>query len=450
MRLLSSVVWSEGMYLAPQHFQAQNRHFEDNLRTVAEWLCFRPYGWSGFALEPEALRNGTVVLLHARGIMEDGLCFNAPDSDALPSPLTLTDRLPAATDRATIYLAIPTRRERGANCALDDATSDACRHIAEERPVVDENTGAGERAVVVGRRNLGLFAGDAPPPDRVALPIARVIRDGAGGFRQDPDFIPPLLQISADEGLMLRLRRLIEILDAKSAALSPRGEAAAEFSTREIASFWLLHAIHSGLGVLRHLWTSKRGRPEELFLAMSRLGGALCTFAPESHPRSLPAYDHDDLSSCFAALDRHIRDHLEAALPTSCLSIPLRPTAPYIYEGEVTDARALERSDWILGIRAKLDQSALIRLPPQLVKVCSARFVAELVKRALPGLSLRHLPSPPRSVPRRIETQYFGISRIGPAWEDIVKTRRVGVYIPGEFTEVELELLVSTAAEGLR
>ena len=50
------MVWSEGMYLAPHHFQAQNRYFEDSLRTYAESLCFKPYGFSGFDLEPEADR----------------------------------------------------------------------------------------------------------------------------------------------------------------------------------------------------------------------------------------------------------------------------------------------------------------------------------------------------------------------------------------------------------
>jgi type VI secretion system protein ImpJ len=449
MRLLSSVVWSEGMYLAPHHFQAQNRYFEDSLRTYAESLCFKPYGFSGFDLEPEALRNGTVVLLHARGILDDGLCFNAPDSDPLPAPLSLTDQFPAATDHVTIYLAIPARRDGAANYT-SDAAADGRRYIAEERLLPDENTGGADRRIVVGRRNLALFAEEALPPDRAALPVARVLRDGAGGFRYDSDFVPPLLQISADAGLMLRLRRLVEILDAKSASLAPRDGGAGEFSTRDIASFWLLHAINSGLSALRHLWISKRGHPEELFLEISRLGGALCTFTPDSHPRSLPKYDHDDLSTCFAALDRHIREHLDAVLPSNCIPIPLHPSAPYIFEGEATDSRAFGRSEWILGIRANIGQSALITLPPQLVKLCSARFVGELVKRALPGLTLRHLPSPPRAIPRKVEMQYFGVSRVGPAWDDIVKTKQVGIYVPGEFPDAELELLVVLGAEEAR
>src|SRR3954447_127365 len=447
MRLLSSVVWSEGMYLAPQHFQAQNRYFEDSLRTYAEALCFRPYGLAGWELEADALRNGSVVLLHARGILEDGLCFNAPDSDALPEPLALADRFPTSADRVTIYLAIPKRRDGAANCALDRGAADGRRYIAEERTVPDENTGAADRPIMMSRRNLALFTGETLPSDRCALPVARVLRDGAGGFVYDPAFVPPLLQISADPGLMVRLRRLIEILDAKAASVGPSDREAGEFSTRDIAAFWLLHAINSGLAALRHLWMSKRGHPEELFLEMSRLGGALCTFAPDSHPRSLPKYDHDDLSACFAALDRHIREHLDAALPSNCLSIPLRPGAPYLFDGEVTDTRALGRADWILGIRANIGQGALIASPPQLVKLCSARFVGELVKRALPGLALRHLPTPPRAIPRKVEMQYFGVSRSGPAWEDIVKTKQVGVYVPGEFPGAELELLVVLGTE---
>ena len=48
-----------------------------------------------------------------------------------------------------------------------------------------------------------------------------------------------------------------------------------------------MHAVNSGLAALRHLRISKRGHPEELFMEMSRLGGALCTFALDSHPRTL-------------------------------------------------------------------------------------------------------------------------------------------------------------------
>src|SRR5262249_57465139 len=131
--------------------------------------------------------------------------------------------------------------------------------------------------------------------------------------------------IGGSEWLMVMVRRLIEILGEKSASMGrgPGGGSFAEFSSREIASFWLLHAVNSGLSPLRHLWMSKRGHPEELYLEMCRLAGSLCTFALESHPREIPLYDHDRLGETFAALDEHIRRHLETIVPTNCISIPL-------------------------------------------------------------------------------------------------------------------------------
>ena len=74
--------------------------------------------------------------------------------------------------------------------------------------------------------------------------------------------------------------------------------------------------MNSALAPLRHQYLTKRGHPEELFTAKCcKLGGALCTFAFESHPRDLPLYDHRNLDKCFGELDQHIRTHLETIVP---------------------------------------------------------------------------------------------------------------------------------------
>jgi len=193
---------------------------------------------------------------------------------------------------------------------------------------------------------------------------------------------------------------------------------------------------------LRHQLVAKRGHPEELFLELSRLGGALCTFALDSHPRDLPLYDHQNLSECFGRIDRHIRTHLETIVPTNCISIPLQAAGDYFYEGEVADQRCLGRSRWVFAIRAGMGEADLMVKTPQLIKVCTPPFVRELVKRALPGLTLTHLPVPPPAISARVETQYFGISRSGPCWDHISQTRHIGVYVPGEFPNPEVEILV--------
>ena len=444
MKLLSRVVWSEGMYLGPHHFQVQSRYFEDSIQFAASSLWFSAYGLAGVELDADALQNGTVSLLHARGILPDGLPFNMPEGEPLPAVHAIGEHFPPTRDGITVLLAIPPRIPDGLNCSLVDGAASAARYLAESRVLHDENTGADERPVRLARKNLRLLFDTEPTADFVTLPIARIVRDGKGHFALDPNFVPPILLISASARLMLLVQRLIEILEDKSASISRRGAASGstEFSTREIANFWLLHAVNSGLAPLRHLLVAKRGHPEELFLELSRLAGALCTFALDRHPRDLPLYDHQNLSECFEKLDRHIRAHLETIVPTNCISIPLKPAGDYFYEGDVADQRCFSRSRWVFAIRSNVGEAELMARTPQLVKVCTPPFVRELVRRALPGMGLTHLPVPPSAISTRVETQYFGISRTGPCWDHMVQTRRVGVYVPGEFPNPEIEILV--------
>ena len=446
MNVLSRVVWSEGMYLGPHHFQVQSRYFEDSIQFATSTLWFSSYGLAGVDLDAEALQNGTVSLLHARGIFRDGLTFHMPESDALPEPRAVADLFPPTHDGIVVLLAIPPRKPNGFNCSLPDGEIAEARYTAEPRVLRDENTGADERTVHLGRKNLRLLFDTEPAGDLLTMPIARVVRGGAGHFAYDANFVPPVLGISASTRLMLLAQRLIEILDDKSAAIGRGARNAsggpAEFSTRQIASFWLMHAVNSALTPLRHQFIAKRGHPEELFVEMSRLAGALCTFALDSHPRDLPLYDHDNLSDCFEELDRHIRAHLEIIVPTNCISIPLKRAEDYYYEGDIADQRCLGRSRWLLAIRARMGDADLMAKAPALIKVCSPAFVRELVKRALPGLPLIHLPAPPPAVSARVETQYFGLSKGGPCWDNMSATRKVGVYVPGEFPDPEIEILV--------
>src|SRR5438876_11154705 len=95
---------------------------------------------------------------------------------------------------------------------------------------------------------------------------------------------------------MERLRRVIEILDAKSDALVGQRRTSqtdlAAYAARDVASFWLTHAIHSSLAPLRHLFDSRRAHPEPPYAELARPSGALCTFSLDCHPRALTLYDH--------------------------------------------------------------------------------------------------------------------------------------------------------------
>lgn len=317
--------------------------------------------------------------------------------------------------------------------------------------VPDDTTGRDERPVALGRKNLRLRLDTAVAEHEVSLPIARVRRDGQGHFIYDPEYVPPCVQIGASDRLMSLLGRLVDMLEAKSASLPADRPAAyrelREYASHEVANFWLLHAVRSSLPPLRHHLELRRSHPEQLYAEMARLAGALCTFALDAHPRSVPAYDHDRPDQCFAELDRQIRAHLEIIVPTNCLSIPLERSSQFLYVGPVKDRRCFGRCEWILGVRSDAGRADVISKVPKLVKMCSSRHVERLFKEALPGLTLQHLPTPPAAVSPRVGTEYFLVGRRGDhstvaCWTAIGQTGEVGVYVPGALPGVELELMV--------
>ena len=447
MKHLSKVVWHEGMYLGPHHFQVQSQTFEDLVHFSTSSLWFAPYGVISCKLDPEALLNGMLSLVHARGLFPDGLAFQMPDADAVPPVLSINDLFSATRESLIVQLAVPARRPDGPNCALDSEPSPVeLRFRAEMLTLPDENTGRDEKQIQVGRKNIRFVVDGQNTQGLVTLPVARVLRDGSGRFIFDSSCIPPCLQISASERLLVIARTLVDILDEKSASLSRARRATAQgragYSSDEIASFWFVHTVNESLSVLRHLCQSERGHPEQLYLEMSRLAGALCTFGLESHPETLPAYNHDDLEKCFGPLNQHIRAHLELVVPSNCVQIPLVAAGRNFRNGDVLDQRCLDRARWILAVRAETGEAEIIAKTPRLVKVCSKDLLPELVKTALPGLGLVHLPIPPSAIAPKVEFQYFGLSRTGSCWEHIVQTRKVGVYIPDDLPGVELELLV--------
>lgn len=446
MRSLTRPVWSEGMYLGPHHFQAQNRYFEDSLNFVATSLWRDACGFAGLQFDADALRNGTLVLTHARGLFADGLAFDLPGSDPAPAPRPFAALFSPVADHLTLYLAVPAVVRDGQNTSLNGSPN-GTRYIASDQKMPDQNTGLDEKAIQVGRKNLQILA-EAELSDRyVHLPVVRLLRDGTGRFEADTAFVPPCINISASPALTGMLRRLLDILDEKSTVFTQEqqqrnGVFQAGMSARHVAQFWFLHALNSSIPTLRHFLVSQHAHPQELFREMSRLGGALCTFGLEVHPRSLPQYDHSNLDTCFAALDEHIRRHLEIVMPSKAIKIAMHAVESFLYNGDVKDERCLGPGRWVLEIQSPIGEADLISNVPKLTKVCSARFVVELIRRALPGLVLHHLPVPPVQIAARVESHYFSIQRTGPCWEHIVQTRQVGIYVPGEIPTPQLSLIV--------
>ncbi len=445
MRQLQPVIWSKGTFLTPQHLQLQDRFIESVLEFKLGALRFCPWGFSELQIDREALSKGMLLVPRATGLFQDGLAFEIPDSDPAPDARSLEQAF--GPDQTTIdaYLAIPPYNDHGVNVTMGDKNGDT-RYRVEVALLRDENSGLAERPVQVAKKNLKLLVEGETQQGSASLRIGRVIKTTAGTYQLDPQFVPPVVEISVSEYLTAILRRLVEILAAKTNVLSgtrrQKNQSLADFTASDIANFWLLYTANSYFPVLRHLFESKKGHPESLFAAMLSLAGSLTTFSPTVQPRDLPLYDHDNLGGCFTELDEMLRQLLETVVPSNFVSLPLKLTQPSIYATALANDKYFANTRMYLAISADLNATDLLKRVPQVVKFCSATHIETLIRQALPGMQLTHVPQPPGSIPIKLNYHYFSLNQTGVAWEAVIRARNAAAYVPSEIPNPQMELII--------
>lgn len=446
------VVWTKGMFLMPQHFQAQDEYFEQALHFRASTSSFANWGLSGIGVDEASLVNGLFTLRHCEGVLPDGLTFEMPMADELPPGRPVEEMFPPTQTALDVYLAIPQVRPSARNFAIVAKAQEAVngqmstRYVAETRSVIDATVGMDEKPIQVGKKSFRLLFQGESLEGFTCMRIAQITRSPAGTYVLSTKFIPPLLDIVASDYLMMMARRQVEVLTAKSSTLTQsrkqKGRDVADFTTTEVANFWLLHTVNSYLPELRHIWKVRRGHPDVLYRAMLRLGGALTTFTFNHNVRDFPDYNHDNLGECFTALDLKIREMLETVLSSKCVTIPLELKERLIWTGSISDERYLKGSQFILSISAGIAVDELIAKVPQLAKLASPNDISRLVRNSLPGVVLRHLPSPPSAVPSKLDNQYFSLVQSGALWDALSQARSVSLFVPSEIVDPKMELLV--------
>ena len=81
------VAWREGMFLRPQHFQAQERYFDAHIRARVDSV--RPYAWgfTSITVDEDLASLGKLGVVRASGVLPDGTPFSIPDELPPPPPL---------------------------------------------------------------------------------------------------------------------------------------------------------------------------------------------------------------------------------------------------------------------------------------------------------------------------------------------------------------------------
>ena len=233
------VIWSEGLFLRPQHFQQMERSVEMLVQARTAGALAHPWGFSRLVIDDEALKIGRVSIKEAQGILPDGTPFAIPQEYPAPPPLEVPNDL----KDAFIYLALPAWRAGMPEFAIESsAQSVLARYVGADHEVDDTVLGSQEAAAMrLGRLNLR-YAVEGDPRDAFCtMGLARVVeRRSTGAVVLDEAYIPPMLECLPNRHLRDFLEEARNLVRHRAGALSGRLGQSTQKGVGEISEFLML------------------------------------------------------------------------------------------------------------------------------------------------------------------------------------------------------------------
>ena len=435
----NKVVWTEGLFLQPQHLQQQERYFERLVR--ASTAPLRPYSWGLTQLELDAdlLTLGKVALRSATGILADGTPFSLPGDVDPPRPIDL----PEGARNAIVYLLLPTRQPGGVETAPPEQIETVARFATAEHEATDTNAGyQGSATLPIGRLRLRLALEGEARAGFTAIGLARIVEVRADrSVVLDDAYIPPILVCQASGVLAGFLNQLQGLLHHRAEALAGRVSETATRGAAEIADYLLLQLCNRYEPLLTHLAASVgQLHPEAFYQVAVSLAGELATFTEtRKRPATFPPYKHDDLQATFRPVIAALRQALSAVLEQTAVPIPLQERKFGIRVGPILDRSLVTDATWVLALKAQIPAETLRRNFPNLVKIGPVEQIRELINVALPGIAVRALPVAPRQLPYYAGTSYFELDRSSPYWAALARSGGIAIHVTGDVPGLEME-----------
>ncbi|EKB17425.1 TPA: type VI secretion system baseplate subunit TssK [Aeromonas veronii] len=432
------VIWREGLFIKPQHFQQQQRHSDYALHARLSALSDYFYGLQSLAINEDYLGFGRIALVGATGILPDGTVFNIPNDDVLPTPLEVTD---ASVANQKVYLALPLSVS-GVN-EVGQGGQVATRLQAHRHDVRDLHSEGGDVvSLEVGRVSLRLMLEREDRSAYASLAIARILdKRPDGGLVLDPNFMPCSISVSAIPTLKRFLGESAGLVAERARSLSQRIAAPGQQGVADVAEFMMLQLLNRAQPQLSHLARLGTLHPERLHEALVQLCGELMTFTDESRlPPEFPAYRHDDQQVSFEPVMLALRQALSTVLSPRAVSIQLRKHQYGVMVAMVNESELIASADFVLAVRARMPQEQLRKQLLQQTKVASSDKIRELISLQLPGIPLLPLPVAPRQLPYHAGYSYFQLDRQSPAWQMLAVSNTLAFHIAGDFPELDMQL----------
>jgi len=439
MSAYNKIVWSEGLFLRPQHFQQQDRYVERYVETRCHALRSHTWGLTELELERDLLAIGKLGLRRAAGVFPDGTPFRMPEDEPLPAPLDVGELV----RDEVVLLAAPLRKPGSLEVERSPSPDGIVRYQIRELEVRDATAESTSAALLeVASLNPRLMLAGEPSEAYGCIPVAQIVERRAD--RQvvlDDRFIPTVLDARAAPRLATFMAELQGLLHQRGEALAGRVSATGRGGAAEIADFLLLQAVNRLEPLVTHLLDGGLVHPEDLYRLCVSAAGELATFTtPGKRPPSLETYRHERLRESFEPAFSALRTALSTVLEQTAIPIPLEAKRFGISVATVADRTLFGSAVFVLAVRSDMQAEDLRKRFPAQLKIGPVEKIRDLVNLQLPGLPVHAMPVVPPQIPYHAGFVYFELQQANELWNQLKGSGGIAMHVAGEFPGLKMEL----------
>lgn len=417
----NKIVWREGTFLYPQHFQQMDNHLEGVVQdysrlTTAE---FSPHcGLTRLKINDALLKLGQFSIQACEGILPDGQYFKLASEIALEIPEGVIDQM--------IYLTVPIMLIGNDSFNNQLATS---RYRTDFTKVFDfTSSEQAELEVEQASLNITLQLEQDNLDGFVKLAVGKVLEvNGNGELVIDRAFIPDCLSLGAADILLERIKELETLANAKANQLITRLNAMVE--TQNAAVLFkeqqLLMVIYHWLPWLEATQRTQHYKLGRFFYELKQFEAALLSIDFELRTPWTPL-TFESLFKEFHTVISRIKDKLSINQQQNVIE--------YLWDKSLFDSRRMLLAK-IKQLEVRQAQRVIIAVTSEKTiakevfetgfKLAGNKSIVECIKNATQGVSVTALPFSPPELKEQAATSYFQVNTDDVLWQKVLENKEM-------------------------
>ena len=453
------IYWYQGLFLQPQHFQQFDQYVQSLLTPLKSNR--HPYfqGIIKLEIDRDSLRNKLFEISGGEFIFPDGTWVAVPGNALVPKRM-FTSEIMIPGKPARIFLGLHKISGNDANVveiqSMDELDVVGTRFVSSAAPddVRDIHQGGSSAPIKLMDYALKLFHEDeiADHAEYSFIPVADLLFDN-DQITISPDFIPPQVTLGGSRELLNMVHSIRDQVTSMCRKLeqykSPGGTRSTTLDQTYLVYLLALRSLSRYVPLLHHVTANNLIHPWEVYGLLRIIVGELSTYSDRVDALGklrngndlIPPYDHNNLNYCFGEVRTLIGELLESIVIGPERIVHLKnDNGSYSAQipGELFDSG----HNFYLMISTAENQAAVLDAVIRIVKVSSIEHMQILTSRALQGINLIHMQTPPPGIPTRTNALYFEIDQAHGQWQEIRKNRNICLFWSKAPQDMNVELVI--------